>query len=103
MSKYLGHNIKVGKGNKLLKYNVGKDLHRQLLASRAIGILKNKKLPINLKRKIFDACTYTAGSNQRFRNNDNNKISNRTMKRIMLGVSLSMWPDRTMTDQTQRR
>lgn len=24
-------------------------------------------------------------------------------ERIMLGVSLSMWPDKTMTDQTQHR
>lgn len=90
---YLGHNIMLGKNNQTAE--IGRRIR---LAWAAFGnlahILKEPKMPINLKRKVFDACvlpvmlygletvTLTKKSAQRLR------VCQRAMERAMLGISL---------------
>lgn len=52
---YLGQLIKLGKENKPDSRNSEENLH--ILDTRKLGnILKNSTIPINLKKKIFNAC-----------------------------------------------
>jgi hypothetical protein len=90
---YLGHKLVLGKENQ------SAELRRRIgLSWAAFGrlryIFKNKRLPINLKRKVFETCvlpviTYgveTMTLSQR--NADKLRTTQRAMEREILGVSL---------------
>ena len=89
---YLGHNIKLGKDNQTseIKRRVG-------LTWAAFGklrfILNNEKIPINLKREVYESCvlpvtTYGLETLTFTKNNINRlKICQRAMERSMLGIN----------------
>lgn len=90
---YLGHSIKIGKSNQTAEIT-----RRIGLSWAAFGklsyILRQPKIPVNLKRKVYDTCilpvatygletvTLTMNSANRLR------VCQRAMERAMLGVSL---------------
>lgn len=102
---YLGHSIKLGKENQTSEIN-----RRVRLSWAAYGnlghILKNRNIPINLKRKVYDACilpvstyglettTLTQKSAERLR------TTQRAMERSMLGISLR---DKIRNTEIRRR
>lgn len=90
---YLGHTLKLGKENQTA------ELRRRITLSWAAFrklsyILKSKTVPINLKRKVYEACvlpvttygletvTMTKKSAEQLR------VTQRSMERAMLGISL---------------
>lgn len=102
---YLGHTIKLGKDNQTAEIT-----RRIGLAWAAFGrlsyILREMRIPINLKRKVYDTCilpvvtygletaTLTGGSARRLR------VCQRAMERAMLGVSLR---DRIRNEEIRER
>jgi hypothetical protein len=102
---YLGHKIKLGRENQTA------DLFRRTgLAWAAFSnmkhILKNKKVPVCMKRKVFDACilpvftdraettTLTKASINKL------SVTQRAMERAMLGISLR---DRVLNEDIRAR
>lgn len=102
---YLGHIIKLGKNNQTAEIT-----RRIGLSWAAFGrlsyILREPKIPINLKRKVYDMCilpvatyeletvTLTANSGNRLR------ICQRAMERAMLKISLR---DKIRNEEIRRR
>jgi hypothetical protein len=102
---YLGHKIKLGKENQIA------EIPRRIgLGWAAFGkldhILKNKNVPLNLKRKVFETCvlpvitygletmTLTANTIHKL------KCTQRAMERQMLGISLR---DKIRNEEIRRR
>jgi hypothetical protein len=90
---YLGHKMKLGRENQTA------DLFRRTgLAWAAFSnmkhVLKNKKVPLCMKRKVFDACilpvfTYGAETMTLTKASVNKlSVTQRAMERAMLGISL---------------
>lgn len=89
---YLGHNIRLGKNNQTNEIN--KRIGKTWAAFAKLGyILKEPKVPINLKRKVFNSCvipvaiygletvTFTKKSANRI------QVCQRAMERAMLGIT----------------
>lgn len=102
---YLGHSIRLGKDNQTAE--ITRRVNLTWVAFGKLGyILKDPKIPINLKRKVFDSCvlpvtlygletaTLTQKSAHRIR------ICQRAMERAMLGISLR---DRVRNEEIRRR
>lgn len=102
---YLGHAIRLGKQNQTNEIS-----RRTRLSWAAFGrlgyILKSQSIPINLKRKVYEACilpvttygletmTLTERSAERLR------TTQRAMERAMLGISLR---DRIRNEEIRKR
>jgi hypothetical protein len=102
---YLGHKIKLGREN--LEAEVSR---RISLSWAAFGKLKDtlcsKKIPINLKRKVYDSCILpvsTYGLETKALNKNMAQrlwVMQRAMERRMLGISIR---DRIRNDEIRRR
>lgn len=102
---YLGHLIKLNKENQT------KEITRRIgLTWAAFGkmgyILKNSKIPINLKRKVYDTCvlpiaTYGLETMAITKNTANRlRVTQRAMERAMLGICLR---DKIRNEEIRRR
>lgn len=102
---YLGHMIKLGKENQTAEVN--RRVRMTWAATGKLGmILKNHNIPINLKRKVFNACilpvmtygmetmTLTIKSANKLR------TTQRAIERLMLGISLR---DHNRNEQIRRK